>query len=423
MMGMRSRVLAAGFVFVAIGLVAQGCGEDNAIVGGSCASSYTACSAKCVDLSTDPSHCGACDTACAPGASCSAGVCNGMLDGSSGDGSNDGSTDGSSTDGSDDGSNTDGSNTDGSNTDGSLTDACPPPPYTSVSNCGACGVVCVSPNTTCRLDATNVFTCQPPCTPPLSDCNGVCVDLQNDPFNCGTCGKFCPSNVCSTALCQGATPGDIVVIGHDFQSGPPASSQAKLLSNAVFIPTSNPLRILSYEQFADAASVTQAKSVLTANASGRTLKYTVATTPAAIQAATLVANFDVILIYDQVNGTAAQLGPIATTAATPLNKFAKGGGVIVALDGASGQGAMPTFLTNAGLLDVPTHTSIAAGSLVRISAPGDKVGSLVIGPYGTFVRSATFKPNEPNGGNVVYVAQQLVGGVAMDPVVIHKVVP
>ena len=75
-----------------------------------------------------------------------------------------------------------------------------------------------------------------------------------------------------------------------------------------------------------------------------------------------------------------------------------------------------------GLLDVPTHTTLAAGSLVRISAPGDKVGSLVIGPYGTFDHSAAFQPNEPNGANVIYVAQRLVGGVPTDPVVVHKLV-
>lgn len=380
-MSMRGRIFSLGIALGAIGLVAQGCGDENALVGGTCVT---------CDVTTPI------------------------------DGSVDGSFDASS-DGSNDAT-TDGTLPDGAPLDGSLVDSCPPPPYTTSANCGACGVVCATPNDTCRLDSNNKFTCQPPCNAPEVVCNGICIDITSDPFNCGTCGKFCPSNVCASGLCQGATPGDIVVIGHDFEKAPAASSQAKLLSNAVFIPTSNPLRVLSYEQFADAAAVTQGKASIQNNAAGRTIKYTVSTQASAIQAADLVANFDVVLIWDQANGNAAALGPIATTAATPLTNFAKGGGVVVALDGASGQGAMPTFLTNATLLDVPTHTTLAAGTLVRISAPGDKVGSLVIGPYGTFDHSAAFQPNEPNGANVIYVAQRLVGGVPSDPVVVHKLV-
>lgn len=397
MKSVRGQLFVAGLALSGVALVAQGCGDENSLVGGSCAAGYVECDGHCIV--------GPCTT-----------------DGSN-DGSADGTTDGSNPDGSSpDGSNLDGAD-DGSLTDGSNADACPPPPYTTPANCGACGVVCVAPNSACRLDVNNLFVCQPPCTAPQVDCNGVCVDTQTDPFNCGTCGKFCPSNICAGGLCQGATPGDIVVIGHDFRNAPSGSSQAKLLSNAVFIPTSNPLRVLSYEQFAEAAAVTQAKALIQSAAAGRTINYTVSNAAASLQANDLVAKFDVVLIYDQVNGTAAALDPIGTNAAAPLNTFAKGGGVIVALDGASGQGAMPTFLTNAGLLDVPTHATLPAGSLVRISATGDKVGSLVIGPYGTFDRSATFQPNEPNGGNVIYVAQQLVGGIPSDPVVIHKVVP
>jgi hypothetical protein len=35
----------------------------------------------------------------------------------------------------------------------------------------------------------------------------------------------------------------------------------------------------------------------------------------------------------------------------------------------------------------------------------------------------SFQSNEPNGGNVVYVADHVVGGIPADPVVVHKVVP
>lgn len=29
-----------------------------------------------------------------------------------------------------------------------------------------------------------------------------CVDLQNDPDNCGSCGHPCASHVCSAGVCQ-----------------------------------------------------------------------------------------------------------------------------------------------------------------------------------------------------------------------------
>ncbi len=273
------RVFVAAIVLGAVGLVAQGCGNENSLVGGSCAAGYTECDGKCII--------GPCGTASVDAS----------MDGSQ-DGTADGNIDGSIQDGSDDGSNGDAN-----------ADACPPPPFTTPANCGACGVVCVAPNSTCRLDTNNLFTCQPPCTAPQVDCNGICIDTQTDPFNCGACGKFCPSNVCAGGLCQGATPGDIVVIGHDFRNAPAGSSQAKLLSNAVFIPTSNPLRVLSYEQFAEPAAVTQAKALIASNAAGRTITYTVSNVPGSLQANDLVTSFDVVLIYDQVNGTAAALGP------------------------------------------------------------------------------------------------------------------
>ncbi len=74
-------------------------------------------------------------------------------------------------------------------------------------------------------------------------------------------------------------------------------------------------------------------------------------------------------------------------------------------------------------LSVARTSWIPAGSLVSIVAPADRIATLVVSPYGSFDRSVTFQSNEPNGGNVVYVANQLVGGVPGNPVVVHKVVP
>ena len=408
----RVHVLAIALAGAVLASVTQGCGAESSLVDGDCAASYTACDGLCADTATDPEHCGGCLSRCAPGIACIGGVCGGGLDGP-GDGAPDGPRDGA-LDGPGDGPPGDG---------GDGGDACPPPPYVTAAACGACGIVCVAPNSACIIDVNGKPVCAPPCIAPLVECAGKCIDVSSDPRNCGACAKFCPSNICVASKCQGATPGDVIVIGHDYKDAFAGSSQARVLTNAVFIPTSNPLRILSFEQFADAAVIANVKALIQSAAAGRALKVTVTTNPAALASAALAQLYDVILVHDQQGGAPATLAANGATWAADLAAFAQGGGVIVALDGAGGQGGMPNLLTAAQLLDVASHQSIPAGSLVSIIAPADRISTLVVSPYGTFDRSVTFQSNEANGGNVVYVATQLVGGVPANPVVVHKVVP
>lgn len=387
--------LVATFVVV---LLAQGCQSENSLVGGECAPGYVLCGARC-------------EVTCGDGSS-------GNGDGGDGLDGGDGSTDGGAIDDAGDGASSDGSDNDGS--DG---DACPPPPYVTPAACGACGIVCSAPTSACLLNGAGDWVCAPPCADPLVACNGRCVDLQNDPLNCGTCGKICPSNICVGGVCQGSTPGDVVLIGHDYKDAIGSTSQTKVLTNAMFIPTSNPLRVLSYEQFADGAVVARVKSLVAGAAGARVIQYTVANNPNPLRSATLAKDFDVVLVHDQSGAAAGALAPIAATWATPLDTFAKAGGVIIALDGAGGSGAMPELVTSAGLLDLAGHTSIPAGTQVAIVAAGDKVGAAVVSPYAVVARSVTFQSNQPNGGNVVFVAQERVGAALGDPVVIHRVVP
>src|SRR5690348_6178899 len=42
----------------------------------------------------------------------------------------------------------------------------------------------------------------PPCTEPLSDCSGACVDLASDPEHCGECGTTCADGqLCRAGVC------------------------------------------------------------------------------------------------------------------------------------------------------------------------------------------------------------------------------
>jgi hypothetical protein len=69
--------------------------------------------------------------------------------------------------------------------------------------CGAACVVCAAPanaRATCVADA-----CSYQCNGALTDCPGVgCVELKNDPLNCGACGTSCAGQPCQNGVCKPA---------------------------------------------------------------------------------------------------------------------------------------------------------------------------------------------------------------------------
>ena len=380
-----------------------GCGVDNAIVGGSCASGYSPCG----------------DTCCLgePEA--------GRLDAST-DTSKDGARDGRETDGkSGDREAQDSRTEDRPTTEGAITDSCTPP-YESVEHCGACDISC-NPVDTCSLGDSGTFQCVPLCSPPLSDCDGTCVDESDDPDNCGTCGKICRSGFCVGGLCTGTTPGDIVVIGYDYHVSNPEVAQASLLANAAFIPTSNPLRILSFELYADATSVSNVKAILNAKAAAlgqQKNMYTVPASGADVPAELSIVSYDELIVYDQADASPGVLGPLGSMWAATLAAFTSAGGVVLSLDGAAGTTQeMPIFNTNAGLLAISGHTVIPQKTPLAIVASNDVVVRGVVSPFASELDSVYFTTSVPTGGNVTYVVVDPTSDAGQAPVVVHVVVP
>ena len=258
------------------------------------------------------------------------------------------------------------------------------------------------------------------CVAPLVYCGNACVDLDNDPMNCGSCGKVCPSNSCANGMCQGNAAGHVIAVGHDFVIAPQqCSSQARVVSNAVLLPLSNPVRVLSYERYASAQAVANVKSIVSAAAKllGRKVTFTSTTLDAAVPAMLDINAYDVLLVPDQPMAASNDLAGLGAgwKQSQKLDDFLHGGGVIVALDGGGGVDEMPAFLGAAGLL--ATNGDTPASGALTVTAPNDGVGLGVISPYVPTANTVTLD-TEPAGGNVVYVVSKQAA-----PVVVHKVVP
>jgi hypothetical protein len=67
---------------------------------------------------------------------------------------------------------------------------------TDMLNCGACGGQCGA-NSACKSGK---------CGCPQDECSGQCLDLRNNPNNCGTCGNVCDPKYCIGGECYKPSP-------------------------------------------------------------------------------------------------------------------------------------------------------------------------------------------------------------------------
>jgi hypothetical protein len=132
---------------------------------GGCPGTLTPCGQACVDLKTDPNHCGGCNTVC-----------------STADAGNPGDA-------------------------GTITAVC---------TAGQCGINCGGNLTQCgetcvdeKNDPLNCGGCGTSCDGGAC-CTGQCVDTTSDNGNCGACGKACDGGtVCVANVCSVSAPYDV----------------------------------------------------------------------------------------------------------------------------------------------------------------------------------------------------------------------
>jgi hypothetical protein len=410
---------------ILLALFAEGCGLSNALVGGTCAAGYVQCGDQCIAVASDQNNCGACGNVCAAGSACIEGTCEGADGDASGDagvpddaqGSGDAAGDaGGNADvvvdvvvggetGGDDGSANDGGTGDGGTGDGGTGDGGTGDGSGDDSSGDA------------SADAPPPLVC----VQGLTVCGAQCVDLSNDALNCGACANACGSEICENSQCVGSVTGGIVFIGHDYQSTDPYTAQARVLSNAVFMPHANPLRALSFEEYASPSAVSHVSIILqdVAQQLGRTLTLSSTVDETAVTTALAAGAVDVLVVHDQPNAAPGALAALGSSWAASLAAFTLAGGVVVVLDGGTGTDEMPNWVTATGLLSVQSDEALATGTELDVVSTTDVVGIGVLSPYAAESNSVTVE-TEPNGGTVVWVVNVPNPESSPSPVVVHK---
>lgn len=307
------------------------------------------------------------------------------------------------------------------------------PPHDAPSHCGDCETRCTVPKPLCAPDGNGNFECVPVCDPPLVECQGQCVDpdsFNSDPDNCGACGNECASDICQAGKCVGARFGHVALLCMDLGSAMTDSSPVTLLGNSVFIPSQNPVKVLSYTRGATPAAVGRINSLIATagNARFRKAEITEAKTVSDVTTALNVTDFQVLLIHDLDRATSGDPAAAATTweSGSVLSSFARAGGVIIVLDGADGTAEMHELINAGKLLDPSGATSMSGqtditNETVITAAPGDLLAANLLEMFAGPSHTCTFDTDAVTGGDTSFVLTD-DDDASPRPVAIHRVI-
>jgi hypothetical protein len=364
-------------------LVVTAAGCFDAIVSYPCATGFQACGESCVDLQVSAAHCGACGNPCQ--GACQAGQClapdAGPLDAGA-----------------------------DLAVDAPEPDAPPDLPPDLAPDAPADTAPDLAPDRAPDL-APDAEPDGPPivCDPPLTNCSERCVQLTDDPDNCGRCGNRCSGGLCAASLCGSQSAGHVVAIGHDYQVT--RSGMNNLVGNAVLLSGTNPIRVLTYQGFALPAAVVGTNSAIAEVAGNRGVEFEMVDADVTGVVAKLP-DHDVFLIYAQAGASDTELTALGRYWANALTAFIGSGKTIVLLDGASNTNTGTVkILSSAGLFAGSTRT-VVTGEILTVVAPGDALALNVPRTYRAETTSAAFITLE-----AVKVVQTATGGA----VVVHRV--
>jgi len=297
------------------------------------------------------------------------------------------------------------------------------PPYNDALHCGDCTTVCPQDTPVCAPSAGS-FVCRPICDPPLINCGGTCADLNSDATNCGVCGKYCPSGACQLGGCVGARPGHVVSICMNYRTapGPLTTQTTRLLGNSLFLPRVPTVKILAYDEFADANVRQQVNSTIAAASSliGQLYSITHVSSSTDVLSMLNISDYDVFLIYEQPKASTGALSDIGSLWESTLKSFSYVGGVIVILDGGQGVREMSQFITSTHLLTVDSEVMLAPGTQLANRALGDQVAAFMTDKFPCQADTCAFEtPELPNAYTTFVTTEPDTDAASGRPVVIH----
>ncbi len=277
-------------------------------------------------------------------------------------------------------------------------------------NCGSCVNICTSGvcnSGTCLVCASNETVCE-----------RSCVNTASNPDHCGSCLNPCPSGLCSDGDCEEAGTGRVIVIGHDYSFSRPIKN--RLLGNAVFLWPANPVRLLRYTGDATDQSIAGADAAIdqVAGASRSVSK----TTASSTEVPELLPSADVFLVYAQATASDTTLSQLGADWSAALATFLGRGGTVIVLDAdqAANAGTVQ-ILATAGLLNLTRQASASAeGTECNVVALGDALAAGMYRRYSCQANSTTFTLGE-SGTSATSVVETVLGDAASAPVVVRKI--
>ena len=277
-----------------------------------------------------------------------------------------------------------------------------------VNNCGSCDAACEAG------EFCSFGSCVGSCDPPLILCDGQCIDPGSNPDNCGVCGNECSSAICRPSGCADTEASDVILIGHDFEASPMAIDL--LVGNSSLLRLEDPVRIVIYNGTVDEDNRVAVLEGIDSIATEASRSYQLVPSSATL-VPTRLQRADTFLVMPQ-HGTTTdeQLRALGRMWAVAMDSFLKRGGAVVVLEGGENHSGTWQILQEANLLSVDGRIALEPGVILSNDVPTDAITNEVPLSYAAPADSFAFTGVE--GGEVVNVT---VDDMRL-PVAIHRFV-